>query len=758
MTLTIDGRTIAFEGRPTLLELARANGIAIPSLCDHPLLEPFAACRLCLVEVKGRRGYVPACHTEAEDGQEVRTSTPEIQALRRGILELILSEHPHACLICAEKPSCEEYKSTIRKVGEVTGCVLCLADGRCRLQKAVEEVGVERVHFPALRRTGEIRRDDPFIDRDNSLCILCGRCVRVCHDVRGADVLTFVNRGSETVIGTARDGRLLDSGCRFCGACVDACPTGSLADRSVRYEPRAEEERTVVCPLCAQGCRLRVGLRGGRILAASPDPEGPANRGQACVRGRFLARFAIHHPNRRLRPMVRKDGELRECSWQDALAAAAARLAANGPGSVAVIGSAQASCEDTFVLHRFAVEVLRAPGIAGSWTGSPSEALRGLARAAGTEAPLNVPLADVARAGVVLQLGEDLPLAQPLLGLAVHRAERGGAAVLRVDHGSAPPAPRASPTTLIPDGAERTFLAALLAVMVEEGLTPSHGAPGFEAFRASCVKFDIPAALRTVRLSMDRMREIARTLAFRRPAFILFGRQWLGAGGGGPLVELWNLAALAGARLLPLETEAGMRGALEIRASRTSNPAEAEIGRARILYLAGPWAAAAADHDFVIVQGPYRDDLDGIADVVLPEATAFESEGTFLNAEGRAQVSLPLLGPLGESRPGWRILGALARAMGQEGFDYPSARDVRKAIASEVPALGGLEDLDAQVDGFVLDEGPAGGPVFIDGTPDAVGGPEPGCPVPHPDDTRGLRLNVENKGLRAIRGREWPRS
>src|SRR5512143_2600262 len=105
MTLTIDGRTIAFEGRPTLLELARANGIAIPSLCDHPLLEPFAACRLCLVEVKGRKGYVPACHTEAEDGQEVRTATPEIQTLRRGILELILSEHPHACLICAEKPS-----------------------------------------------------------------------------------------------------------------------------------------------------------------------------------------------------------------------------------------------------------------------------------------------------------------------------------------------------------------------------------------------------------------------------------------------------------------------------------------------------------------------------------------------------------------------------------------------------------------------------------------------------------------------------
>ena len=136
---------------------------------------------------------------------EVVTATPELQALRRGILELILAEHPHACLICAEKPSCDDYKSTIRKTGEVTGCVLCPANGRCELQRVVEAMGLDVVPFPSHRRPGEVRRDDPFIDRDNSLCILCGRCVRVCHEVRGASVLTFVSRGSGTVIGTALD-------------------------------------------------------------------------------------------------------------------------------------------------------------------------------------------------------------------------------------------------------------------------------------------------------------------------------------------------------------------------------------------------------------------------------------------------------------------------------------------------------------------------------------------------------------------------
>ncbi|MGZ5514730.1 MAG: 2Fe-2S iron-sulfur cluster-binding protein, partial [Candidatus Aminicenantales bacterium] len=209
MTFRMDGREITVEGRPTLLEAARANGIFVPSLCDHPALEPFAACRLCLVEVKGRRGFVPACSTAAEDGMEVFTATAELQDLRRGILELILAEHPHACLICAEKPSCDDLKSTIRKTGEVTGCVLCPANGRCELQRVVEAMGLALVPFPSHRRPGEVRRDDPFIDRDNSLCILCGRCVRVCQEIRGASVLTFVSRGSETVVGTALDRRLL---------------------------------------------------------------------------------------------------------------------------------------------------------------------------------------------------------------------------------------------------------------------------------------------------------------------------------------------------------------------------------------------------------------------------------------------------------------------------------------------------------------------------------------------------------------------
>jgi formate dehydrogenase alpha subunit len=752
MRIFLDGLPFEFEGNPTILEVARANGVNIPSLCEYPGLEPFAACRLCLVEVKGRRGYVPACHTRAEEGLEVRTATPEIQSLRRGILELILAEHPHACLICAEKASCEDYKSTIRKVGEVTGCVLCPVNGRCDLQRAVEAVGVERVHFPALRRAGEVRRDDPFIDRDNSLCILCGRCVRVCQEIRGASVLTFVFRGSETVIGTARNRRLVDSGCRFCGACVDACPTGSLADRGGRYAPLPEAEKQTLCPFCSQGCRLRLGLRGARVLGAAPDPDGPANHGQACVKGRFLVKSALVNPRRRLRPMVRKDGALRESTWEEALDTAARRLAALSAEETAVTGSAQSSCEDLFVLHRFAREALKAQGVIGSWAGSPALALRGLTASAGLRWPLNFRFTDVGAAGAIIQFGEDLPATQPMLGLEVYRASRSGAALVRVGAGG--PGGGASTRVEIPAGAEGTFVGALLAVLRKEPEAKPVVAEGLKDFDSAAQTFHLAAALRTVRVPREQLVEIARLLITRQPVFVLFGQEFMRTDGRSEVLAwLWNLAAFTGARLIPLESEANLRGALEFAV--LFPPADAAGEKARVLYLAGPGSVLRpAKRDFVVVQGPYHDENDEIADVVFPETTAFEADGTFVNAEGRAQLSGRAVEPAGEARPGWRILADLAARMGVCGFDYGSVGDIRNALATAVSAFRNLPALSDSAEGIFLDEGEARPPAFIRTEPAPGRRAEARAKVlTDPDEYRGLHLARENKSLRLIRGR-----
>jgi NADH dehydrogenase/NADH:ubiquinone oxidoreductase subunit G len=686
MKLLIDGRAVTAEGTPTLLDVCRANGIFVPSLCDHPALAPYGACRLCLVEVKGRRGYVPACSTTAEENMEVATATPDLKALRKGILELILAEHPHACLICDEKASCDDYKSTIRKTGEVTGCVLCPANGRCDLQRVVEGMGLRLVPYPSHRRPGEVRRDDPFIDRDNALCILCGRCVRVCEEVRGASVLTFVSRGSETVVGTALDRRLLDSGCQFCGACVDVCPTGSLAERATRYDRPPEAESRSLCTLCGQGCGLLVRTRDGRVAGTAPDPEGPVNRGQACVKGRFLVRPALGHPRRLLRPLIKENGSLREASWEEALALAAARLAALGPGRVAVAASAQSSCEDLFVLHRFAAEVLRAPALAGPWTSSAAAGLKDLARSRGRTVALNFRFDEISGAGAIVVLGEDLALTQPIAGLHVHRAAAQGAAVIRLAAGK--------------------------------------GARGLSG----------------------------RLDAAKPPVLVLFGPELLARRQGlDRLAEFWDLVAPVGGRLLALDREANGRGGLAI--AEAFPPFDGRES-ARALYVTGPCPGIEATKaDLVVVQASYEDESFAAADIILPEATSFETEGTFINVEGRIQRFAPAVPLPGQARPGWRILGELAARLGGLAFDYGSAADVRTALAAAVPALASLSREAGGGPFFVAEEtsrAAAGAGRETAVSPAARRGrPAP----PDPDDFKGLRLAAENKSLKLVRGR-----
>jgi len=247
--LTIDGINTEVAKGTTVLQAAQEAGVYIPTLCYHPNLQPYGGCRLCIVEIAGMRGLPTACTTPVAEGMQVTTNTPQLQELRRSFLQLILTEHPNACLTCHRRQRCRPYDICLRNVDVTERCVSCPNNGQCELQCVADYIGMQEVPLPYHYKDLPVDYTrEPLIKRDYNLCILCGRCVQMCAEVRGIGAVSFINRGFETVVGTAYDRPLQDSGCRFCGACVEVCPTGALMDAGAEYLPeRVPEELAVPC-------------------------------------------------------------------------------------------------------------------------------------------------------------------------------------------------------------------------------------------------------------------------------------------------------------------------------------------------------------------------------------------------------------------------------------------------------------------------------------------------------------------------------
>jgi len=773
--LKINGREVVTELGITVLEAAQSNGISIPNLCAAEGLSSYGGCRLCLVEIKGRRGYVPACCTAVEENLEVTTETPQLRELRRLTLELILSEHPHACLICTEKKDCEDYKSTIRKVGEVTGCVLCPENGQCRLQEVVEELKVERVRFPASYRNFEVRREDPFFDRNYNLCILCARCVRMCGEVRGASAVTVVFRGPQAVIGTALDRPLLDSGCQFCGACVDVCPTGSLTERALKGQGLPEETRNTICPLCSLGCNLEVGLKKGRVVTSYPKDGNPVNGGQACVKGRFVLREVVHSPGRSLRPMLRRHGRLAEVSWDEALDVVAQRVAAVPEPGLAFIVSTQLSLEDQYVAQKFARGLLNAEPVPDSPGSSAPWAFRTVLREHGVSPQLNFELASLREAQAILTAGTDLALSHPILWLSVLKAVQKGAKLIVLNPGESTLDRWATLSLRAKPGSEMTVLGYLTRWLFERRPKDQWASfPGYEDLRSSLEQASPEGALSSAGLTAEQVQSAGRLLDESRPAFFLCGPGLVGQPHAGGLIRtIWNLAQLVEARVVPLAFENNERGLVELWPSCAANGLSpdrvvqgVENGRFQSLYLAGTVRPLGEKRpDFLVVQDCYQGANSGLADVVLPAATWAEADGTFVNVEGRIQKYRRLLDPLGESKPDWWIFCRLAEKMGNKDFVYQSAAEIAEEMAKMLPALheASSHHLKKGRPSFVReDKKPA--PRFISlsssaGT-EGLRSASPGLEgrINIPDYYRGLNLCEEVKGLRRLREKTGPRN
>lgn len=351
--LSIDGQAVTVAQGASVLEAARKLNIEVPAICSHPDLTAYGACRMCVVEIDGVRGFPTACTTPAADGMVVKTQSESLSELRENTLDLMLSGHPNACLVCDYRSLCEKHKPNPSKAGTSTRCGLCGNRSDCGIREMALSHNGRASSLPTLYSHKRVERDDPFIERDHNLCILCGLCWRICEKIHGSPAISIVKRGKEARIGASFDRSWVDSGCTFCGACVDICPTGTITDRFAKWHGHPDGHVRTTCTLCSEGCELYEMMEGNTVVATRMTAFDRDAR--LCAIGRFAYPQLLQQRDRISRPLVRMEGDLIPVSAEEALDALAERLGAYRDGNFLLIGNENELRETKVLCERFAV-------------------------------------------------------------------------------------------------------------------------------------------------------------------------------------------------------------------------------------------------------------------------------------------------------------------------------------------------------------------------------------------------------------------
>jgi predicted molibdopterin-dependent oxidoreductase YjgC len=333
ITITVNGKDFQVDPGQTVLAACLSLGIDIPRLCWHPRTRVYGGCRLCIVEIEGLRGLPISCGTDVTDGMKIKTETPQIESVRRMIVELLIASGDHNCMVCEK-------------------------NGSCSVQALAYRYGIDKPRFALRGEPVPIDDSNPFIIRDYNKCVLCGRCSRVCNEVVGQGAINLAHRGINARISTAG----------MCGSCVQACPTGALAYKKARFQGRPTETEPVVstCPYCGCGCQLVLHVKDGKVVYVEGDESQGPNYGTTCLKGRFGFDY-ISSPDRLRLPLVRQGQDYVETSWNEALELVARRLKEirdqSGPDSIFFASSAKATNEENYAAMKFTRAVLQTNNI-----------------------------------------------------------------------------------------------------------------------------------------------------------------------------------------------------------------------------------------------------------------------------------------------------------------------------------------------------------------------------------------------------------
>ena len=715
--LTINGRQVEARHGMTVLEAAQVAGIYIPALCYDPDLEPYGACRLCVVEIERMRGLPTACTTPVADGMVVHTETPAVNKVRRTAVELLIADCPGDCLTSPQNQQNE-------------------------LQKVAAYLGITEPRFRKTTRLLPVDASNPFFNLDRNRCILCARCVRACNEIAGVGAIDLAFRGYENKVSTFGDKLLLDSICQSCGECVVRCPAGALIPKDTR-QPMREVE--TVCPYCGVGCGIYLGIRNEQVIAVRGKREGTVNNGSLCVKGRFGIAEFVHHSERLTTPLIRKNGNFEEATWDEALDLVAKRLSSYQGNQVAVISSAKCTNEENYLMQKLARVVLGTNNIDHCARLCHAPTVAGLVQSFGSGAMTNS-ISEIGDAQCILAIGTNTTSSHPVIGFEVKKVVRRGARLIVASPREIDLCRLADLWLRLKPGTDVALLMGMMRVIVDDELLDSafikERCENFDAFNQSLKNFGLDVVEYITGVPGEKIVEAARLYAMNKPATLLYAMGITQhSHGTDNVMATANLAMLTGnvgkpsTGVNPLRGHNNVQGACDMGAlpnvypgyQPVTDPAmrkrfEAAWGallpsnvgltltdlmdyvyqrKVKAVYLmgenlvlsepdAGHAREALSKLEFLVVQDIFLSETAQLADVVLPAATFAEKDGTFTNTERRVQRVRKAIEPVGDSRPDWWTTCQIARRMGGKGFDFEHPGQIMDEINRLTPSYGGI--------------------------------------------------------------------
>ena len=734
INLTVDGFPVSVPEGTSIMRAASEAGIGVPKLCATDSVDPFGSCRLCLVEIEGKRGYPASCTTPVAEGIQVKTQTPKLEELRRGVMELYISDHPLDCLTCA-------------------------TNGDCELQDMAGAVGLRDVRYGYEGENHlDSKKDEsnPYFSFDPSKCIVCSRCVRACEEVQGTFALTIDGRGFESKV-SAGNKDFIDSECVSCGACVQACPTATLIEKSIIDNGVPDRSVTTTCAYCGVGCSFNAEIQGDKVVRMTPNKDGGANHGHSCVKGRFAWGYTTHK-DRITSPMIRKSikDPWQKVSWEEAISYAASEIkriqSKHGGDSVGAISSSRCTNEEVYVVQKLVRAAFGNNNIDTCARVCHSPTGYGLKQTLGESAGTQT-FDSVQKSDVIMIIGANPTDGHPVFASQMKRRLREGAKLIIVD-------PReidlvdnsvhikADYHLKLKPGTNVATINALSHVVVTEDLIQND----FIQERCDIESFDIwkefvsleknsPEALeQETGIPAKIIREAARLFASENNGAIYYGLGVTEHSQGSTMVMgIANLAMATGnvgregVGVNPLRGQNNVQGACDMGSFPHEFPGyrhvsdsttratledawdvklqgepglripnmldEAISGKFKALYCEGEDIAqsdpntqhvthALESMECVIVQDLFLNETAMYAHVFLPGSSFLEKNGTFTNAERRISPVRKVMEPK-NGYEDWEITVMLSNALGYP-MKYKHASEIMDEVARLTPTFKGV--------------------------------------------------------------------